>query len=146
MNLHCPCCHARFPFEAALEDEAGRELLGLLAQVPGPLVRPLVGYLGLFRAHTRALSWDRALRLAQEALALTPDRVLLAEALAETVEAIRAKGETRPLANHNYLRRVLESARARGPQISPIELGLSPAKESGTAGALRRLDGMKDGA
>jgi len=115
MILSCPCCHARWPLEAALEDEAGRELLGLVAGQPVTLSRPLVSYLGLFRSPKRALSWERALRLAHEALELDGDGEALAAALSQTVEAIWAKRErepARPLTNHNYLRRVLETIAA----------------------------------
>lgn len=118
MILYCPCCHARFQLETALEDGAARELMALLASRPMELSRALVSYLGLFRARGRALSWDRALRLAWEVVELGSDLGLLAAALAETVEAIRAKRERetpRPLSNHNYLRRVLESQGGRRP-------------------------------
>lgn len=120
MNLSCPCCHAKYPLEAALDGEAAGELQLLLAQA-GPLARPLIAYLGLFRSKTRALSFDRAVRLAAEVLALSADGRQLALALAETVEAIRAKrdqGQIKPLTNHNYLRRVLESVGA-DPRVCP---------------------------
>ena len=120
MNLTCPCCHAKYPLEAALEGAAAGELQRLLAQA-GPLARPLIAYLGLFRSKTRALSFDRAVRLAAEVLALSVDGRQLALALAETVEAIRAKrdqGQIKPLTNHNYLRRVLESVGA-DPRVCP---------------------------
>lgn len=118
MILHCPCCHTRFPLEAALENGAARELMALLVSRPMDLARPLVSYLGLFRSRSRALSWDRALHLAWEVVELERDVGLLAAALAETVEAIHAKrehGAPRPLTNHNYLRRVLETRSARRP-------------------------------
>jgi len=120
MNLSCPCCHAKYPLEAALDGEAAGELQLLLAQA-GPLARPLIAYLGLFRSKTRALSFDRAVRLAGEVLALSADGRQLALALGETVEAIRAKrdqGQIKPLANHNYLKRVLESVGA-DPRVCP---------------------------
>jgi hypothetical protein len=118
MNLYCPCCHARFPLDAALEDGAARELLGILSSRPMRLSRPLASYLGLFRSASRALAWERALRLAWEALELERDCDLLGLALSETVEAIYAKRErepARPLTNHNYLKRVLESLQGRRP-------------------------------
>ena len=103
----CPVCHAHISLEAVCQDEAGRELLGLLATLPGETGRALVQYLGLFRPEKRDLANDRALRLAREALALSADPARLARAMSETVEALRAKGGG-PLRNHNYLRRVLE--------------------------------------
>ena len=104
----CPVCHSQISLEAVCQDEAGRELLGLLANLPGETSRALVQYLGLFRPEKRDLSNDRALRLAREALALCADSLRLSAAMSETVEAIRAKSGAVPMKNHNYLRRVLE--------------------------------------
>lgn len=104
----CPVCHSQISLEAVCQDEAGRELLGVLANLPGEASRALVQYLGLFRPEKRDLSNDRALRLAREALALCADSLRLSAAMAETVEAIRAKSGAVPMKNHNYLRRVLE--------------------------------------
>lgn len=104
----CPICHSQISLEAVCQDEAGRELLGILANLPGEASRALVQYLGLFRPEKRDLSNDRALRLAREAMALCPDSMRLSAAMSETVEAIRAKSGAVPMKNHNYLRRVLE--------------------------------------
>lgn len=104
----CPVCHSQISLEAVCQDEAGRELLGILANLPGEASRALVQYLGLFRPEKRDLSNDRALRLAREVLALSPDSLRLSAAMSETVEAIRAKSGAVPMKNHNYLRRVLE--------------------------------------
>lgn len=116
MRLKCPACHAEFSLAAALDDEAGRQLTVLLADLPREVSRPLLAYAGLWRSATRALSWDRALRITREALALTADHAALAAALAETVEAMRVKQAEpgwKPLTSHNYLRRVLDSTTAR---------------------------------
>lgn len=104
----CPVCHSQISLEAVCQDEAGRELLGILANLPGEASRALVQYLGLFRPEKRDLSNDRALRLAREVLALCADSLRLSAAMAETVEAIRAKSGAVPMKNHNYLKRVLE--------------------------------------
>lgn len=117
MNFTCPCCFATISVEAALESNSGRELMGVLAQA-GPMARPLAAYLGCFRSPTRALAWDRALKLAREVLEIGADQRALAAALGETVEAMRAKreqGDARPLKNHNYLKRVLESVAIASP-------------------------------
>jgi len=109
MNLHCPGCHAQFSIELLTQDEAARELLGMRGTMPPSLL----SYLTLFRAEKRALSFDRALKLAKEALQLTSNLAQLDAAMAATVESIRAKreegGEAKPLKNHNYLKRVLEN-------------------------------------
>lgn len=109
MNLtRCPVCHSHITLEAIVQDEAGRELMALLANLEGDLSRALVTYLGLFRPEKRDLSNDRALRIAKEVMALTNDSARLSHALAQTVEMLRAK-DGLPLKNHNYLRKVMSS-------------------------------------
>ena len=116
MRISCPNCYAEFALEAALDDEAARELMGVLASLERDVARPLTAYLGLFRPRSRRLSWDRALRLVREVQQLPADSDQLAIALAETVEAMRKKqeaGQWKPLGNHNYLKSVLETVEAR---------------------------------
>lgn len=111
MKLRCPVCHSSNSLEAYVADEAGRELLVTLAGT-GPMFKPLVHYLGLFRAASRDLANARALKLVNEVLEILADPQHLATALNDTVEAMRAKqqqGDHRPLKNHNYLKRVLET-------------------------------------
>jgi hypothetical protein len=149
MNVTCPCCHAKYPLEAALDGEAAGELQLLLAQA-GPMARPLIAYLGLFRSKTRALSFDRAVRLAGEVLELGADPRALATALAETVEAMRAKrdgGQIKPLTNHNYLKRVLESVAAT-PNVAlatPDVAQIQPAPTGKRARAIASLSDWGSG-
>ena len=128
MKLRCPCCHASNSLEAFTADDAGRELLVLLAST-GPLFRPLVAYLGLFRPANRDLSHERALRLAREVVDLGADPRAMAAALTDTVEAMRAKrdgGQVKPLTNHNYLRKVLETVGAT--HASPLTGGVETTR------------------
>lgn len=151
MRLRCPVCHAETALEAWVEDAAARELFGLLAGLPDGLSRALVRYLGLFRPARRALAWDRALRLAREALALGLDAPVLEAAIAETVEAMLVKreaGDVRPLENHNYLKRVAESVSARG--VMPAAPAASaqtsrPVPPSRTAQAIAGFMGVEHG-
>lgn len=149
MQLTCPCCHTRYPLGAALDRDAGAELMGLLAGMAPELARPLVAYLGLFRARTTQLAWDRAGRLAAEVLALTPDTAALAAALADTTEAMSDKRQApgwKPLGNHNYLRRVLETTAARHPAGAVAVVGDAPSRAgltSKTGLALTSLEGLK---
>ena len=113
MILHCPCCHAQYSIEMLTQDAAARELLGMRGAMPPNLL----AYLTLFRSETRALSFDRALKLAKEALQLTTNTAQLDAAMAETVESMRAKkdqGLAKQLKNHNYLKRVLENTPPEG--------------------------------
>lgn len=149
MQITCPCCHARFGFEAAFEDDAARELMMLLAQIGREVSRPLVAYLGLFRTRTRALGWDRALKLAREVCALG-EHAALGAALSETVEAMRAKQSEAtwtPLSNHNYLKRVLETVTVRGasPASSAAAERSFGDPQSKTGQALAALERRKRG-
>lgn len=107
----CPVCHSHLHLDALIQDEAGSELLGLLSGLGRPLARPLVQYLALFRPAKSDLSNARALKLAQETLAIA-DRDSLIAALHDTVRSLhekRQRGENKPLKNHNYLKQVLAS-------------------------------------
>ena len=150
MRIKCPSCFAEFDLLSALDSEAGRSLMGLLAKLEPTLSRPLVAYLSLFRSASRALSWDRALKLAQEVLALESDKGRLSTGLAKAVEILREKqtaGGWKPLGNHNYLNRVLEgvSAQPETVVITPSKQDSKPVYKSKTAAALMSLEGLKRG-
>lgn len=134
----CPVCHAALHLDALVQDEAGRELLGLFVALPEDLGRALVAYLGLWRPAKSDLSNARALALAREVLALagTNGRVALEAPLWTTVEALRAKGESRALRNHNYLRRVVEDASANTGTVMPgsnLKAATTPTSRTGAA-------------
>jgi hypothetical protein len=147
MILHCPLCHGQFSAEALIQDQAGRDLLVLMAQ-NGALGPQLLQYLTLFRSEKRALAFDRALRLAKEALEIPAAPEQLAAAMAETVEALRGRGG-KALKNHNYLKRVLESTPAAvgaHPCVRPKPgQAQGPAPTSKTARAIGRLENWKKG-
>jgi hypothetical protein len=148
MKLTCPSCHTIFHLEAAMEEAAGREFTAFIADL-GQLARPMVAYLGLFRPVSRALAYERMLRLAREVVELSSDNVQLATALSETVEAIRkkrAEGKNQPLKNHNYLKQVLGNPRneERGARFEgSLETPASAAPASKTARAIGRLQSRK---
>jgi hypothetical protein len=153
MQLSCPCCHAKFPLEASLQDDAARDLNGLLVTMQPQLVRPLVTYIGLFRSAGRQLAWDRAVRLMQEAVNLAPfNPAALEAALVETTAVMdekRAQAGWKPLSNHNYLKRVLETTTARFEVTanaiqSHVEGGVNKAVPKSKSGqAVVALEGMK---
>ncbi len=146
MMLHCPCCHAQFSVEAITQDAAARELLGLKGELPPATF----SYLALFRSEKRALSWERALKLAREVVGLMDGvRAIhespLQEAMVETVEALRGKGKG-PLKNHNYLKRVLESRQAVSSERGAVQAVTGPRSQvpaSKTASAIGRLEQWK---
>src|SRR5699024_1847106 len=80
MEQRCPSCHAVFSLETLVEDEALRELMQLLGELPRETSRPLILYIGLFRGRTRAPAYERQLRLAREVLALHADSQLIGAA------------------------------------------------------------------
>nr|DAS55037.1 MAG TPA: hypothetical protein [Caudoviricetes sp.] len=111
----CPVCHSDIHLDALLEDDAGREMLGIITNLRGNNARALVSYIGLFRPEKSALSNGRALKLMQEVLEMYQPSPLLAHALNETVQAVmKNRRETRniqALSNHNYLKKVYEGAK-----------------------------------
>jgi len=155
MQLTCPCCHARYPLDAAVQDEAARELLELSTKA-GDLWPLVVLYMTFFRPAKTALAWSRAKRLAKQTLELSGHSVALAEALQEACTALaekRAQAGWKPMSNHNYLKRVLESVEARlGPaaggatwqqQADALARTPTPTPKSKGAQALVALEGMK---
>lgn len=109
----CPICHSDIHLDQLLEDDAGRELLSLIAQCQAEVARPLVAYIGLFRPEKSQLSNSRAVKLIKEVFELFPSSLLLAHALSETVRAVQDKrrhNQNRAaLSNHNYLKQVYET-------------------------------------
>ncbi|MBP4133542.1 hypothetical protein [Gallibacterium anatis] len=109
----CPICHSDIHLDQLLEDDAGRELLGLIAQCQAEVARPLVAYIGLFRPEKSQLSNSRAVKLIKEVFELFPSSLLLAHALSETVRAVQDKRRNNQnraaLTNHNYLKQVYET-------------------------------------
>lgn len=119
----CPICHADIHLDALMEDEAGREMLGILANLPGGAAKALVAYIGLFRPEKSNLSNSRAVKLANEVLEQHRPGRVLTHALSETVERIRAKrqqGDKKPLSNHSYLREVYRTSEQIFAQTSNI--------------------------
>ncbi|BFU65362.1 hypothetical protein [Rodentibacter abscessus] len=111
----CPVCHSDINLDQLLEDDAGRELLGLITELKYGVARPLVSYIALFRPQKSALSNARAVKLMRDVLALFPPSQLLAHSLSETVNAVQKKRRESknlaPLANHSYLKQVMETNR-----------------------------------
>ena len=68
----CPICHSDIHLDQLLEDDAGRELLALIAKCNAEVARPLVAYISLFRPEKSALSNSRAVKLIKEVFALYP--------------------------------------------------------------------------
>ncbi|MCG7565879.1 hypothetical protein MHM95_06205 [Pseudoalteromonas sp. CnMc7-15] len=108
-----PICKSHITLDQMVQDDAGKELLAIVAGMGKHSGRAMVNYLGLFRPAKQDLSNSRAVKLAQEALALTQNHQALAMAMDQTVQSIMNKRlnnqGVKPLANHNYLKQVLSS-------------------------------------
>lgn len=109
----CPICHSDINLDQLLEDDAGRELLGVVSGLKSEVARPLVNYIALFRPTKSALSNSRAVKLIREVLDMYPQTPLLAHALNETVQSVtkkrREQSNVAQLTNHNYLKQVYDS-------------------------------------
>ena len=111
----CPVCHSDIHLDALLEDDAGREILGIITNLRGDNARALVSYIALFRPEKAALSNGRALKLMREVLDMYQPSPLLSHALTETINGVmKNRRETRnvvALTNHNYLKKVYEGVK-----------------------------------
>lgn len=68
MKLTCPACGASGALEFFLMDASARESVRAAFQLPAPLGRQVMTYIGLFRPMQRALTWDRVEKLLAELL------------------------------------------------------------------------------
>ncbi|EKE75206.1 hypothetical protein [Gallaecimonas xiamenensis] len=118
----CPVCKSNLHLDAMVSDEAARELLAFVVKLPQRLGQALVQYIGLFRPEKSDLSNSRALRLMQEAMALTSNETQLREALESTVASLfKKRGEHgwQPLTNHQYLKKVLDTMPTASTAVAP---------------------------
>lgn len=119
----CPACHFTLHLEAIVQDSAASDLARVFINLDRPAGQALVSYLSLFRSKSRDLANDRAFKLATETLDLAPVEQLV-PALINVVQQMQAKqaaGGFKPLSNHNYLRKVLDSAVGTAVVDSDIE-------------------------
>lgn len=133
MNLNCPTCGSINSLDALLSFSEASKAFAAAIKLHGKLGTPLINYLGLFRSPNRALKFDKALRHLNE---ITPDiqakqikfdrHTYPAPELA-WVWAIGIMLERRdngdlntPIANHNYLYKVISSYKPEyAPDASP---------------------------
>lgn len=70
MRLTCTACGAHGSLELFSADPDARRLAELVARLPAELGPVAVRYLGLFRPLKRGLTWDRAVKIAAEIVAM----------------------------------------------------------------------------
>jgi hypothetical protein len=121
MQLNCPACGATFSLDAIIGHEGAREAVLVALQLPAPLGKTLIQYIGLFRPAQRALSMDRLAKLLNELLPMISKAQIERNGTIyaapvdywrnamETMLASRDK-LTLPLKSHGYLLEVIAAA------------------------------------
>lgn len=131
MNTNCPNCGCTNSLDVLLAFSEASEAFAAAIKLQGKLGVPLIKYLGLFRSKNRALKFEKALKLLNE---ITPDihtrqikfdRQTYPAPEAAWVWAIgimlerRDRGDLNtPIANHNYLYKVISSYK---PEYAPAQ-------------------------
>jgi len=121
-----------------------RTPLAVLLAMSPDLARALVHYLSFFRPLKQQLGWGRALRLSREVQALSAEPARLYAGLVEVGRSLDDKRQLagwKPLGNHNYLKRVLETVEARDDLVVPAKAAVAPKSRMGAG--LVALEGMK---
>jgi hypothetical protein len=150
MQIRCGNCNASQSLEVAIGVESARGALGVALQMPAPLHRPLVQYLGMFRAAGRALAFDRVEKLLTGLLPMLESQtvtrngltracpVALWQAGFERMVDQRDNGKLQlPLKSHGYL---LEIVAALADQAGAKE---EKAQEATVRSGSARADGDK---
>lgn len=68
MKITCPNCGVSGSLEMFLNDALTRAVLKHALELPAPLSKQILTYIGLFRPAKRALTWDRVEKLLNELL------------------------------------------------------------------------------
>lgn len=141
MRLVCPSCGAIASAEAWQNDPAARQMLDIIAKLPGPVAIRALPYFGLFRkGKKRVLAWPTALTLATELQQLVAQGTIQWDGGEErpTPPALWARimdqmiaAHKEGLHDHNYLRKAVWS------EARTLAAG---AESAGQTRAQHRLD------
>jgi hypothetical protein len=125
MQITCPSCGSGFPLEAGFLDADAKRLAALFAGLEPALGRAAISYLRLFAPPKTRLRLPRAVRLMEQLVDLVSEGTVSADDRVNIVrpatQAMWAAGieqmladvklvqgcRASPLANHNYLRKVV---------------------------------------
>lgn len=125
MHVTCPSCGTDFPLEAGLLDADAKRLAALFAGLEPVLGRAAIAYLRLFAPPKNRLRLTRAVRLMEQLVDLVGEGTVSADDRVSikrpATQAMWAAGieqmladvklvqgcRSSPLANHNYLRKVV---------------------------------------
>lgn len=158
MKVKCPACGAVASLDALIGHDGAREAVIAALQMPAPLAKLLIQYVGLFRPVARELSFDRLAKLLGE---LLPDvqaqRIerhgQVHEAPIESwceafnqVLSARDLGRLKlPLKGHGYLYEVIAGVRGTSAAVITAEHREAPKAGSKTLGGLAALERFKNG-
>lgn len=122
-TFHCPCCRNPLTFEVVLANESVRECILLLMDAhpsASGLLRPLLGYIGLFAPAKQAIRYERMASLLQEIVPMMrkceitrAGRTYIAplEYWKSALEEVLSRGQNgslkTPLKSHGYLLEVI---------------------------------------
>jgi hypothetical protein len=118
MILTCPACGATASAPAWEIDMDARTTLQALIQLPRPVAKQALSYLGLFRPAKRALSWRKAGKIINDLAVLVntgyvevqgkPARPCPPHLWGQGMEQMAGRTDLdRPMANHNYLKKIV---------------------------------------
>lgn len=164
MKLHCAACGAEMTLDVAIAHEGARDAVLAALQLPAPLGKALIAYLGFFRPAKRQLSHDRVAAILGELLPMIqaakverhgrewPAPVDYWKFAIDDMVAKRDLGRlTLPLKSHGYLLEIIagiankaegkteakaEQARAH-PYARVVEAPEGPAPTIGQAAGVR---------
>ncbi|WP_321276942.1 hypothetical protein [Thiomicrorhabdus indica] len=122
MKLRCPHCGHSAELLDFANEQAARQVVMITADLPKPIGRPILQYIGLFKPSSRSLSWERTLKLMQQ-LKHDLDRGQITrhgrdwaapldywtQALTTVLDKANEGKLTLPLKNHGYLYEIISS-------------------------------------
>lgn len=130
MKGTCPACGFGAGLEAFLADAEWREAVLAAAALPSDCGTLAIRYVGLFRPGKRALTPDRAARLIREVCEIITSGVDFDRRRIEApshvwraalIEMLNKTDLRRPIKNHNYLLRIVESRLAARTDMQQVE-------------------------
>jgi len=144
----CPTCGARFDLAHALQDTEARKALAIALEMPVPLARLVVPYVGLHAPSAKRIVWRKLTRILGDLVALINSGQvthggqshaapldLWKDGIERVLQAAEAGQLTLPLEGHGYLTKVVwtEAKRRAGRQAAaqkPLHPSHRPAAEA----------------
>ena len=125
VKLRCPHCGHAADLRDFANEQAARQVVLIMADLPKSLGRLSLHYIGLFKPAQRSLSWERTLKLLQQLQAdINQGRIerhgriwaapesLWHQAFTIMLDKASANGLTLPLKNHAYLYEIISSSQS----------------------------------